>query len=422
VNPVPTGPRPLTGPERDAFRLGRLVAAERAPYFMHALFAVAPLADPGLGTFAVDAGWRLYMDPELLLSQWDSSTVAAVLLHEIGHLIRDHAARADVLPAPHHHLAWNLAGDAEINDDLIAAGVPLPDGVVTPAALGCSDGDLAETYYAHLVPPDSGSQRFDPILLDDGSPGCGSGSGCPPVPGELPTGIALDDATAQPLSPAEADLVRRRVAYDVQTAEQAKGRGTLPAGLTRWATAVLTPPTVPWERLLRAAVRRAVADRAGRVDYTYSRPSRHRQPNIIKPAMRAPSINVSIVVDTSGSMTQDDLDTAMSEVTGVLRSSGIAREHLRLLSCDADASTAQRVRSIASIRLTGGGGTDMRIGITTAEQATPAPHVVIVLTDGDTPWPTTPTRARLVCAVISARPPRNTPSWASTVHIAPRQS
>ena len=409
--------RALSGPEREAFRLGRLVAAERAPYFMHALFAAAPVAAPGLGTFAVDRSWRLYMDPALLVgeSRWDSGTVAGVLLHEVGHLLRDHAARADALASPHHQLAWNLAGDAEINDDLLAAGVPMPDGVVTPAALGCADGDLAEAYYAFLVPPPGAEDR----LPDDGGEGCGSGSGCPPVTGELPTGVGLPDGTGEPISPAEGDFVRRRVALDVQSAEQAKGRGSVPTGLARWAAAVLAPPTVPWDRLLRAAVRRAVAERAGRVNYTYSRPSRRRLPKIVKPAMRAPSVIVSIVVDTSGSMSQGDLDAAMSEVTGVLRSSGVAREHVRLLSCDAAATTAQRVRSATSVTLTGGGGTDMRVGITAAEQASPAPHVIVVLTDGDTPWPETPTRARLVCAVISGHEPDGTPEWASTVHVPP---
>lgn len=407
--------RPLTADEREAFRLGRLVAAEHAPYFMHALFAVAPVAAPGLGTFAVDGSWRLYMDPDLLVGpgRWDSTTVGAVLLHEAGHLLRDHAGRAAALPTPRSHLAWNLAGDAEINDDLLAARVPLPDGVVTPAALGCPDGDLAETYYAHLVPPGSPP----PDLPDDGSAGCGSGSGSPPAPGELPAGVALGDGTAAPLDPAAGDLVRRRVAQAVQDAAGGTGRGTVPAGLTRWAAGVLAPPTVPWDRVLRAAVRRAVADRAGRVDYTYARPSRRQLPGIVKPAMRAPSVVVSVVVDTSGSMSQADLDAAMSEVTGVLRSSGVAREHLRLLSVDAAASTPQRVRSVASINLTGGGGTDMRVGITAAEAATPAPHVVIVLTDGYTPWPDTPTRARLICAVINPNPPTDTPAWATTVHI-----
>jgi predicted metal-dependent peptidase len=410
--------RPLTATEHEAFRLARLVAAEHAPYFMHALFAATPVAAPGLGTFAVDGAWRLYMDPELLVgpARWPSPTAAAVLLHEVGHLIRDHAGRAEALPHPRHHLAWNLSGDAEINDDLLAAGIPLPEGVVTPSALGCDDGDLAETYYAALVPPDGSST--EPLPDDDGA-GCGSGSGCPPAPGELPADVALPDGTGQPITPAEGDFVRRRVALDVTAHQHAKGRGSIPAGLSRWAATVLSPPVVAWDRVLRAAVRRAVADRAGRVDYTYSRPSRRTVPHIVKPAMRGPSVVVSIVVDTSGSMSQADLDAAMAEVHGVLKATGVAREHIRLLSCDAATTTGQRVRSVTSVRLTGGGGTDMRVGIDAAERTLPAPHVVIVLTDGDTPWPDTPTRARLVCAVIAAEPPTSTPGWATTVHIPP---
>lgn len=226
----------------------------------------------------------------------------------------------------------------------------------------------------------------------------------------------------RPISAAEADLVRRRVARDIIERERAKGRGTVPAGLSRWAAGVLAPPIVPWERVLRAAVRRAVADRAGRVDYTYSRPSRRQVAGIVKPAMRAPSVIVSVIVDTSGSMRQADLDAAMSEVGGVLRSTSIARDQLTLLSCDAAATTARRVRSIRSVRLTGGGGTDLRIGIAAAQRAVPAPHVVIVLTDGDTPWPDTCTAARLICAVIADSPPTGTPPWATTVHIPPRSA
>ena len=67
---------------------------------MHALFAAAPVAAPGLGTFAVDKAWRLYLDPALLVGpgRWQPTTAGAVLQHEVGHLIRDHAGRAEALP------------------------------------------------------------------------------------------------------------------------------------------------------------------------------------------------------------------------------------------------------------------------------------------------------------------------------------
>ena len=133
--------------------------------------------------------------------------------------------------------------------------------------------------------------------------------------------------------------------------------------------------------------------------------------------MRGPSLYVSIVVDTSGSMGQEDLDAALSEVDGVLRSTGVSRHQVRVLSCDAASSAPVRVRSVRDIRLTGGGGTDMRVGIAAAARTRPAPHVIIVLTDGDTPWPARPGAARLVCAIISRDTPHDTPPWAVTVHV-----
>lgn len=231
---------------------------------MHVLFATRPVADLGLGTFAVDQWWRLYIDPALLVGEtsWGAHTVGAVLGHEVGHLLRDHAARARALAQPYDHRARNLAGDAEINDDLLAAGVPLPEGVVTPAALGCEVGGLAEDYYYATTRTDDSGTPDD----GDGDGGCGSGSGDHPVPGELPGDTALTDGTSAGISSAEADLVRRRVAREVTDHAQSKGRGSVPGGLERWAE--------------------AIADRTGRCNYTYSRPSRRHVPGIVKPAMR----------------------------------------------------------------------------------------------------------------------------------------
>lgn len=408
--------RPLTEAEAAAFRLGRLIATQTCPYFAHALFAVSPLSAPGLGTFGVDRWWRLYMDPDLLTGEdaWTPATVGAVLLHEVGHLIRDHAERITALNSPQHHLAWNLSTDAEINDDLIAAGIALPEGVVTPAALGLPDNDLAKTYYRLLLANEAGGG-----LPDDGGPGCGSGAGTAPMPGELPESVDAGDGAGVPVSAAEADLIRRRVATDVQQHSYGgQGRGSVPAGLVRWADGVLAPAKVPWRRLLRAGLRRCVGDAAGLVNYSYTRPARRQVPKIVRPAMRRPVLHVALVVDTSGSMSAADLAAAMSEVDGVLRQSGIGAEHVRLLSCDAGATSAKPIRSVRDVQLVGGGGTDMRVGISEALAARPLPDVVIVLTDGYTPWPDRQTRARLVCVLIGDQPPVDaTPAWAVTVTV-----
>jgi hypothetical protein len=60
----------------------------------------------------------------------------------------------------------------------------------------------------------------------------------------------------------------------------------------------------------------------------------------------------------------------------------------------------------------------MRVGVAAAESAHPRPDIVVVLTDGYTPWPDGPTRARLVVAIIGDQEAaRQVPDWATTVVV-----
>jgi predicted metal-dependent peptidase len=122
----------------------RLRAAQAQPYLALALYALTPIADSTQPTFAVDERWHLYVNPERL-AEWSVLEVAGVLLHEVGHLIRDHSGRARTMNVHGEKLAtlWNFAADAEINDDLVAGGIELPGNVVTPALLGEKTGMLA---------------------------------------------------------------------------------------------------------------------------------------------------------------------------------------------------------------------------------------------------------------------------------------
>lgn len=391
-------PRPLTPSEHAAFAACRLRAFELAPYFAHALLAVIPLAAPGLGTFAVDRAWRLYMDPETLTG-WGPEASAGVLVHEVSHLVREHAPRAEALGPEVDRTVWNIATDAAINDDLLTAGIALPEGVVTPENQSLPANGTEEDYYdllTHSQPP-SGSD-------DDG--GCGSGAGDLPAPWEA------DDGEARGLSPADQHITRRMVANAVA---QTKGRGTVPAGLARWAADALHTPPLPWQTILSATVRRAAALTTGAITYTYTRPSRRRVPGVILPALRAPRVTVAVVIDTSASMSPTDLASALNETTAVVKALG---GRVAVVTCDADAHT-EWVTDPSRITLTGGGGTDMRVGIAAAIETRPAPDAVVVLTDGYTPWPDAPASATLIAALIGANPPVDgVPTWATTVIIA----
>ena len=126
----------------------RLRAAEAAPYLASAIFAMQPVVSPGLGTFAVDRRWRLYLDLEQG-RRWGDEAASAVLLHEVHHLLRDHHRRGPQDGTRAEHLRWNFAGDMAINDDLVAAGVPLPSPLL-PGRFDFDEG-LSEERYDQLL-------------------------------------------------------------------------------------------------------------------------------------------------------------------------------------------------------------------------------------------------------------------------------
>ncbi len=81
----------------------------------------------------------------------------------------------------------------------------------------------------------------------------------------------------------------------------------------------------------------------------------------------------------------------------------------------------RRVARADQVRLAGGGGTDMGAGIEAAARLRPRPDVVVVLTDGMTPWPDEPPRGvRVVVGVLTSEyggDESAVPAWARSVLI-----
>lgn len=440
--------------------VARVRALSMWPYVSDSLCALTPVLRPGLGTLAVDAGYRLYADVEIL-AQWGAKKSAGVLLHEVSHLLRGHHARFDrikpLVAASASGLIsetalvklWNIAADAEINDDLIAESVELPAGAVTPKSLGLPDGKTAEEYFWALLDRLEREQRqesgegsgegtageqkpgdapgessevssADAIAkaIEDLAPGhkdCGSCAGGPAREYEE----APDSAEAPVLGEAAQTLIRRITAQKIERAAAAKGN--VPGGWVRWAKAELTPPKIPWQRVLAAQIRDYIASARGMSEYTYSRPSRRSSGGIVRPALHEPVVEVAVVLDTSGSMSEGLLTEALSEVTGVLRA---ARTGATFLAVDAAVHTCKRILRPEEAKrlLAGGGDTDMEVGIARAVSLRPRPDVVVVLTDGYTDWPQERIRGVRVVAGIVGTGSGDPPAWIKTVHVSKEQT
>lgn len=406
------------------FAAARIQATQLMPYFSSAVMGLVPHQMPGLKTMAVTKRGVLIWDPELS-KVWGVKEAAWTLLHEASHWVRNHLGRAEQVGAtaqPDLALLWNYAADAEIDDDLVAAGAQYPrvDGKfiheelaghqihyqVLPGDFGQPEGRLAEEYYAALrrqAPkkgkagmaqrqgengagkPGKGKAQApgdgDVVVPHGGCAGCGSGAGA--KAGELEDTVPAELGK----STAEQRRVQRAVAEAVRQHAASKGRGSVPAGLQRWAEEVLGPPQVAWQQELARVVRNAVAYRPGAGDYRYDRPSR-RQGAIgygsgkpVFPALRMPIPAVAVIQDTSGSMGDESIKEGLQEVKGILAAVGA---EVAFYACDADVHSAVRIRNVkeAANAMKGGGGTDMKPAIEAACKAARRPEVLVICTDG----------------------------------------
>lgn len=393
------------------------------PYLSTALYALATVPSDGPRTMATDARWRLYVNPDWL-STTPTPEVGRMLVHQLWHLLADHADRATTAQVHRGSAAaWRTAADLTVGEVLPWAEHGLP----AATDRGLPRGRSAEEYFALLAGlPAPGSAAGGGGAVEappDSAPTDGGaqrpqdcGSGCDGIP----RGYDLPATGADPLGldTHSAESLRREVARGL--AEHHRARGGLPGEWGRWIGAVLDP-VVPWPRVLRAAVRRGVGWGQGHTDFTYSRISR-RQASAgaaILPALRRPVPAVVIILDTSGSVEDGLVAQALGEVEAVLASLAIPGTAVTVMAVDAAVHTVARVRDVASVELAGGGGTDMGVGIAAAVRTRPAPEVVIVLTDGYTPWPAAPPRVAVVAGVLgreSARLPA-TPWWVQRVEV-----
>lgn len=373
----------------------RVWATARMPYLAHAVFAARVRAVEDTGTISIDQGWTITADPAVL-GEIDAVETGRLMLHLVSHALRDHAERAAAIGVEHKGW-WNRCGDAEINDDLrVVDAVPrsAPD---RPADLGCADNGLAEAYYG--APETAQGRRWD------------CGSGC--------DGESRDWEGDPGLSRHQQELLQNRTAADVQEAAE-RDPGSVPEGLLRWADALRTS-RVDWRRALAAEIRHAVASVSGNVDYTYRKPSRRGAAAhpVILPSLHRPLPLVAVVCDTSGSMHDDLLARALAEVEALLTRAGLRSAQLRVLAVDTQVHAVSTVTSARQVTLAGGGGTDMGAGLEAAMRLRPRPSLVVVLTDGHTPWPRKAPKAKVVVGILKegGGVPGPAPEWARTILI-----
>lgn len=364
----------------DKVRAARIKASRLYPYLSTALFSIRMEKSNEVQTMDISKSGLVRWNPDFV-ARLELTEIAAVLAHEVWHLLRLHAERGP--KDPEMHFVWNIACDCEINDSLGG----LPKGCVYPSTFGMPDNLTAEEYFEKLKDK---TINVSPMV---GAGECGSGA------------RGGEDETDGPLNRIDKELLAKH------TAEQIRSCGNVPASLRRWAEAVLNPK-VPWEKELRASIKNAAARVMGKTDFTFTKRSRRAAvTKAILPGMISYKPKVAVVLDTSGSMSEELLNVCLGELKGILKA---AADKVYLVVTDADVHSRKLISRFTEADLTGGGGTDMRVGISEALKV--RPDIIIVLSDFCTPWPASKPRCEVIGVSVGGFT-KGAPDWMKVIKI-----
>ncbi len=312
-----------------------------------------------------------------------------VLAHEAMHCALSHFFRRN----HRQKHRWDVACDYAVNmilDDERMAG---PDEALMSAAYR---GLTAEEIYP-LLHEDPPEETLDQHLFDDSGSGQGGegepednaaqGETAPPPAsdkdGEGAEGQAGEGEQAPPL-PLDLQQLdeqwRGRLAAAAQAARQA---GKLSSSMQRLVDDLLAPQ-LPWRALLARYMMNVARD-----DYSFQRTSR-REGEAMMPRLYSQGVRVVVVVDSSGSVTDEELREFMAEIDAL---KGQVRAEITLHACDDKLAPdgpwkfEQWQALTLPAGLTGGGGTDFRPVFDWLEREPVAPDLLVYFTDAEGRFP-----------------------------------
>lgn len=277
------------------------------PFFGNLATRMEPVdASKWCKTVATD-GRKFYFNREYIKSL-SKGQLTWTIAHLIYHMVYDHLGRRN----GKNKKLWDMANDYIVNyaieKELVKSGhAERPAGALYSEKF--NDDMTSEEVYRYLeensveikVPID---EHLD--LLDEGEDGSGSSV----------TVTVVGDENGRPhLTESDIASIKMEVQSAVINAvNSCTNAGDVPAGVKRLIKD-LTFPIMDWRALLEMHIQSQVKG-----DYTFAVPSRRSwTTGVILPSQTwGKKVDVSISIDTSGSMTDDMLRDFLSEVKGIM--------------------------------------------------------------------------------------------------------
>lgn len=281
-----------------------------------------------------------------------------LVAHEISHFIFEHNQRL----GERDHFQWNCATDYAINLMLKfqfeRSEFYLKDWLLDDKY----EGMTAERIYEELEKEGGEGKGKNRVWIVDLA-GDGEADEDGEMPGEGDTVIVRDrrvplpkkekGKTQEQFDSEMKDYIKQAIC---EAYACAKSQGLMPAGMERVIVGHLKPK-VNWLQALRQRLRMGASRKASR-DITWSVPNRRfLGASYIFPSNIGPDQpKIAFAIDTSGSMSQQDLQQAVSELEDIRRK---FNAKVYFLDCDAGVYESRWIDPYEPLpALQGGGGTD----------------------------------------------------------------
>jgi predicted metal-dependent peptidase len=382
------------------------------PFFLPAVGRAEFRADNRTSTACVDLRGVIRVNPAFAAKLKDSE-LQFVIAHELSHpLLMHHDRRGHRNP-----LRWNISTDLIINRTLIdvasAAGagaftMPMdengkPIGIFADA----SQAEMtAEQLYSELPEP----PQWLKDLYEQNDVPIGQGCGMDETDGDSDDGKTPDQLKREWRECAAQSQIMGRQAGNQE--------GNLLADMLD-----VPDPKVRWSEVLRGALSRAIAE-AGRDDVSWSRRSRRSTPEIILPGGITYKCKATVVIDSSGSMSDEDLGRCVAETTSIVNNCRVpvflvVHDHAVQEACWIRPGAKGAVHSNIKKRMKGRGGTSFDGAYKRVEDEPGKFNVMVHLTDGEVyDWPSKPASVRrLVVALVGSASTDAVPADARVIEV-----
>lgn len=381
------------------------------PFFLPAIARVEFIASVRMTTAAVDLKGRIWVNPEFAGTLKDPE-LQFVIAHEVLHLLLLHGDRR----AHRDPLKWNIANDLIINRTLKNVADNAGAGAFQMPKVGIiADDDQAELtseqLYNDIPEP---SQAMKDAYAAGAIPvaqGCG-------VENDQGEGPGADEASREETQRLQREWRETSAQSQLAGRQAGTSEGNMLADLLD-----IPPPKVRWSEVLRGALYRAIAE-AGRDDVAWSRRSRRSTQEIILPGGITYRCKAAVVIDSSGSMSDDDLSRCVAETTAIVNNCRVpvflvVHDHAVQEACWVRPGAKSQVHSNIKKRMKGRGGTSFDEAYERVEKEPGKFNVMVHLTDGEVgSWPNRPASVRrLVVALVNSSSREGAPDDARIIEV-----